>query len=304
MKQITWAIFITIWGCFPVWGQGGLNPFDLTPRLPPSETGAEPAGKAAWDTGNPFDVAHAVSPQTAATAVKPAAKPGKKAKPDRPKRSSEEQYKTFLFAVMVGILALLTILVTIFRPVYQRAYRGFLNENMLNQIHRESQSAGALPYFILYGFFLLNAGTFIFLIARHFGAELPWGLWQSWLICVGGATGLILAKHLVLSLIGAVFPVEKETASYVFTMVIFGILLSLFLVAVNVFIAYGPAHLVQSTVYMAFGVIGLVYAFRSLRGLIIANNFLAAYKFHFFLYLCAVEIAPVLVLVKLIQGQF
>jgi len=103
---------------------------------------------------------------------------------------------------------------------------------------------------------------------------------------------------------GAIFPVEKEAASYSFTMIAFGILLSLFLVAVNVFVAYGPAHLIQTTIYMAFGVIGLVYAFRSLRGLIIANNFLAANKFHFFLYLCAVEIAPVLVLVKLVRDQF
>lgn len=297
MKAFFWILLLTSAAGVPVWGQV-LNPFDLIPRLPPSDM--EPP---AWNTGNPFDVAHAVYPVTA-TAIQPAAKNKvKPAKPPRPRLTTQEQYRTFLFAITVANLALLTLLITIFRSVYQKAYRGFLNENMLNQIHREAQSSGALAYYILYGMFVLNAGTFLFLTARYFGASFPWGLWQSWLMCVAGTTALVLAKHAVLTYIGAVFPVRKETGSYQFTMVVFGILLGLILVAANVFIAYGPAEMTGAALYVAFGVTGLVYAFRSLRGLIIANNFLTNHKFHFFLYLCAVEIAPLLVLVKLVQNQ-
>jgi hypothetical protein len=301
LKAITWALFLTVSAWFPALGQGNLNPFDLVPRLPASEVAAASTA-ASWETGNPFDVARAVTPRSP-QAVRPVPQPGKKIKAARPQRSTQEQYKTFLFTVTVALLALLTILVTIFRPVYQRAYRGFLNENMLNQIHRESQGSGPLPYFILYGLFLLNAGTFVFLISRHFGAMLPGSLWQGWLMCTGAVSILLIAKHLLLAFLGAVFPIEKETASYSFTMLVFGILLGLLLAPANVFIAYGPAEFTRPAVMTTFGVIGLIYAFRSLRGLFIANNFLASNKFHFFLYLCTVEITPVLVLVKLIQNQ-
>lgn len=299
MKVLAWITLLTLATTAQVWGQGMLNPFDLTPRLAPSQMQAP-----AWNTGNPFDVAHAVNP-VAAGAVRPADKGKSKtvAKPPRPRLTTQEQYKTFLFAITVANLALLTLLITIFRSVYQKAYRGFLNENMLNQIHREAQSSGALAYYILYVMFVLNAGTFVFLTARHFGATFPWGLWQSWLMCVGGTAALVLAKHLVLTYIGAVFPVGKETGSYQFTMVVFGILLSLVLVAANVFVAYGPSDMTSAALFATFGITGLLYAFRSLRGLIIANNFLLAHKFHFFLYLCAVEIAPLMVLIKLIQNQ-
>ncbi|HRD79191.1 MAG TPA: DUF4271 domain-containing protein [Saprospiraceae bacterium] len=299
MKAFAWILVLTLATIAPVWGQGMLNPFELTPRLAPSET-APPA----WNTGNPFDVAHAVNP-VAAGALQPVNKAKAKpaAKPPRPRLTTQEQYKTFLFAITVANLALLTLLITIFRGVYQKAYRGFLNENMLNQIHREAQSSGALAYYILYIMFVLNAGTFVFLVARHFGATFPWGLWQSWLMCVAGTAALVLAKHLVLTYIGAVFPVDKETSNYQFTMVVFGILLSLVLVAANVFVAYGPSEMTTPALFATFGITGLLYAFRSLRGLLIANNFLATHKFHFFLYLCAVEIAPLLVFVKLIQNQ-
>lgn len=298
MKALAWITLLTLATTAQVWGQGLLNPFDLTPRLAPSET--QPP---AWDTGNPFDVAHAVNP-VPAVSVQPGQKvKAKPAKPPRPRLTTQEQYKTFLFAVTVANLALLTLLITIFRSVYQKAYRGFLNENMLNQIHREAQSSGALAYYILYVMFVLNAGTFVFLVARYFGAAFPWGLWQSWLMCVGGTAALVLAKHLILTYIGVVFPVGKEASSYQFTMVVFGILLSLVLVTANVFIAYGPSGLTSMTIFATFGITCLLYAFRSLRGLIIANNFLVAYKFHFFLYLCAVEIAPLLVLIKLVQNQ-
>ena len=48
---------------------------------------------------------------------------------------------------------------------------------------------------------------------------------------------------------------------------------------------------------------GLTYIFRSLRGLFVAGRFLAFHKFHFLLYICTVEIAPVLILIKLIFKQ-
>ncbi len=297
LKAIIWALFITTFGWFPVWGQGAPNPFDLSPRLSLPEADRD-AARAAWDTGNPFDVAHALAPVTPGLVQPPA-----RLRPARPTRSPQEQYQTFIFAVIMGILALLTILFTLFRTVYRRAWRGFFNENMLNQVFRESQNAGVLPYLILYAMFLLNAGTFVFLTARHFGGEFPAGLWQSWAWSVAGVSALVTAKHIVLAYLGSVFPVEKETGSYSFTMVVFGILLGILLVASNVFIAYGPSEYTRWAVFATFGIIGLVYVFRSLRGLVIANNFLTSHKFHFFLYLCTVEIAPVLVLVKLIQDQ-
>jgi len=286
--------FIFIAG-LPAWGQTGVNPFDLTPRLPASAAKPELKTVVSKGTANPFDVIHAISP--------PGLKPQINAKKERPTLSEEEQYKAFIFAITVVTLTLLTIFLTIFRSIFFRAWRCLLNENMLSQIYRESQNSGAFPYYLLYGFFGVTAGIFLFLLTRYYGFALPWGNWQALGIAIMGVWALLAGKHFLLSIVGSVFPVEKEIGFYRFTLLIFGIMLGLVLVVSNLIIAYGPATITKEVFYASFGIIGLAYVFRSLRGLLIANNFLATNKFHFFLYLCSVELAPLLILIKWIRNQ-
>jgi hypothetical protein len=54
----------------------------------------------------------------------------------------------------------------------------------------------------------------------------------------------------------------------------------------------------EAAVWGGIGLLGLIYLFRSLRGLFVGARFLAFHKLHFLLYLCAVEIAPVAIAIK------
>ena len=119
------------------------------------------------------------------------------------------------------------------------------------------------------------------------------------MMTTGIATGLFFLKHFVIKFLGWVFPIQKETSIYSMTITIFGIILSIILFAANVTIAYAPPQIISTIIYLSFIIIGIVYFFRSIRGLSIASKFLNRNKFHFFIYLCAVEIAPVLILWKL-----
>lgn len=295
MKAVFLGWMLVCLAGLPSWGQSGVNPFDLTPRLPATAPNPESSLAATGKSGNPFDIYHAATPLES--------KPKTSVKKERPSLTSEEKYKTFIFSVTVAALTLLTIFLTMFRPFILRAWRGLLNENMLNQVYRECQNSGAFPFYVLYGFFGLNAGVFLYLLTRHFQIPLPFGHWQSLAVLSGGVWALLAGKLLLLSLVGAVFPAEKEIGFYRFTLIIFGVLLGLMLVFANLLIAYGPSSLTRGAFITTFGILGIAYIFRSLRGLLIANNFLATNKFHFFLYLCSVELAPLLILVKWIQNQ-
>ena len=91
-----------------------------------------------------------------------------------------------------------------------------------------------------------------------------------------------------------VLPVQPKEA------IPYSIFLSLVLLPLNIFIAYSPDSLKEVFMYSAFGMIALVYLVRSLRSLSVASPFLMTDQFHFLLYLCAVEIAPIMILVKLL----
>ena len=201
------------------------------------------------------------------------------------------------------ILVLLTFLMTLFRSLFSRVYKAFINDNMMNQLFREKEGSGNLVFFILYGMFLINLGFFLFLLSKHYEVAPSFGNFRWLLYCIGGASGLIILKHLLLKVLGFIFPVSKEMDLYNFTIIVFGIVIGLILIPVNIFLAYGPAEMMSSLIYFTFIVLILIYLFRSLRGLFIANKFLVFYKFHFLLYICTVEIGPVLVLTKLLLGN-
>jgi hypothetical protein len=123
------------------------------------------------------------------------------------------------------------------------------------------------------------------------------------MLCIGALAGFFLFKHLLLQIVGFVFPVKKEISAYNFTIIIFNIVLGFVIVPAIFFTAYAPAAIREYVIFGTAGVIALTYLFRGLRGLFIANRFLAWHKFHFLLYLCAVEIAPLLIVVKLLFNQ-
>jgi hypothetical protein len=270
------------------------NPFELTPRLP---KGGEPAADAAGvdapqATDNPFDI---VAPSKAAKPAQPAKDKDPGATPDS---SAEARYGRFLFTMVIQIFLYLTILVTLFRSIPGKVYRAFLNDNMLSQLHREQGPVVSVPYLFFYLFFFLNAGFFLFLLAWHYDVALAEKHWVSYLSLTGGLLALFGGKHLVLKILEFALPVSKELKVYSFTIVIFSIFLGFLLVPINLLVAYGPAGIAQTTIFLALGLTGLAYAFRFLRGVLIAGRHVALHLFHFLLYICAVEIAPALIIAK------
>lgn len=205
----------------------------------------------------------------------------------------------FIFWVLLSLLLFLTAIASVSRKKLDQAYGSFINENLLRQVYRQNRGTFSLAYLLLYILFFLNLGSFIFLSANEFGYNLPNNF--SFLLLLCGSVGIIfLIKHFLLFLMSSIFPIDKEIKLYSFTIMIFGILLGIALLPINILIAFASENIGKITVYVALGAIVAIYLYRSLRALSIASRYLMLHKFHFFLYLCAVEILPVIVLLKFI----
>lgn len=201
------------------------------------------------------------------------------------------------------MLIMLTLIVTIFRILIEKVWKAFINDNLLNQLLREQGTGITLAYLILYFMFFINAGVFTFLATKQFGIELAGNNIGGLLICIGGILGFFLVKHSLLKIVGFTFPVQKEVAAYNFTIIVFNIIIGFFLVPAVLFTAYAPESAIKYVIYGTVGLLVSMYLFMSLRGLFIANRFIAWHKFHFLLYLCAVEIAPLLIVAKFLFNQ-
>jgi hypothetical protein len=211
--------------------------------------------------------------------------------------------KNFLFWIFLLTLILMAFVVSNARVAVQNAYQALLSDNALRQIHRDQVGWGNFGQLALYGLFWLNMGIFVFLMYYRYVGQSPFGQFATFLLCVGGVSAAFLIKHTILFIVANVFPIGKEVKLYNYIILTGGIFLSLVLLPINIFIAYSPESLKEFFIYAAFGIIALVYFVRSLRSLSVASPFLMTDQFHFLLYLCAVEIAPIMILIKLLYVQ-
>ena len=265
---------------------GSNNPFDV-------EKGGTPSAGGSENNLNPKASISNATP-TAEEPVKPLFTPSKPV-------SGSEVPQSFLFWTVLIMLLLLTTLLTLSRSLVSRIYQAFFNDNVLTALHREQSAITNLVYGLLYAMFVVNAGVFVFLLLRHYKILLDGSAWLTLLYALLGIAAIFVGKFLVVRFIANVFPMQKEMRLYGFTILIFGIVLGIALVPLNIAIAYAAPSSTYNCILTAYMVIGLVYIFRSLRSLFIAREYLLYHKFHFLLYLCTIELAPLVVLVKILS---
>jgi hypothetical protein len=278
--------------------QNTAGPFDLIPRI--AANASSDSTVAIAISNNPFDIIK-IQPALRADGT-----PGFSV--ERPRRvlsakDKEVRYRQFLFIAVLTILVIMTLVITIFRILIEKVYKAFLNDNLLNQLIREKSAGITIAYVLLYLVFLINAGFFLFLVCKHYEIPIADSNLLSLLICIGSLSGFFLLKHALLSTVSYIFPVQKEVSAYNFTIMIFNIMIGFVLAPAILFCAYAPPNVTTYVIYGAIGLILATYLFRGLRGLFIATRFIAWHKFHFLLYLCVVELAPLLVVLKLLLLQ-
>jgi len=279
-------------------GAQELNPFDLRHRLPDEVLMAVLETEKTGLT-NPFDVVAHVAPGESGRLTDARSGTFRPLKA-LPRGSSMGQ--PFLFWAMFFLLTALTFSIAFNRKALDRAWRSFLNNNALGIAQREATGlVGNTPYLLLYASFLLNAGMFLFLVARYFWGN-TFNNFPFLLLCLLAAAVLFLSKHLVLYVIDMLTPAGDAVQRYNFLIIIFNCVLGLFLLPFNFLIAFTR----QAEGFLVFWTLGLIllfYVYRAIRATTLGLRFLSGDPFHFLLYLCTVEVAPVLLLLKLAMNQ-
>lgn len=280
-----------------------VNSIEIEATSPPAPAEETTTPLVNSDSDNPFDIERlqAIKKSKAPPKEKPAVESTKKSVKEKltPKINTPVT-GNFKFFLSTALIIFLTLSVALYSSYISKVYRAFINENFLKMIHRDHGTVVAIPYLFLYGLFFISLGIFLFLTFKHFNIPLFGNTFGGVLAYIGSVTGIFLLKHLLLNILGFVFPIQKEIKQYSFTIIIFSIVLGLILIPSNILIAHAPSSMTSFFIYGTFVVILLLYLFRTLRSLFIASRFITLYKFHFFMYLCTLEIAPVLILLKIV----
>lgn len=298
LRKLLFLMGCLLWSLNLVTGQNATNPFELVPRLTEAQRQITPAETTEAETDsmvNPFDLIYDSPRETTTTfyEVDPKVEP----------IITSDKERFFFFGIGIMVL-LFTSGVSLVGNYLNKSFQSFVYDNAFNQYYREQEGRGAAPYFVLYTLFFINLGFFLVLLLDYYQVSIPiQSYYLQWVVFSIATATLFLFKQFTLILIRWIFPVESDIRRYIFLMIIFSIMIGALLVPANLLITYGPDG---STDYVLWGtiiLIGLVYLLRTIRSLFIANKQLLFHRFHFLLYICTVEIAPVAIMVRLILNQ-
>lgn len=276
--------------------QSASNPFELLHRLPKTALKTGEDGQLVANVpANPYDVVRHRPPGASVGVATNVTRPFE---PSTFLPRGNRLPKEALFGYLTALVLFFVYSVASNRAAVSKAWRGFLSDTSLNLVQREASGfVGITPYYMLYANFLFHAGLFAFLVTRLFAGDKFNNL--SFLIfCLGLSFLTFLSKHFLLRVMAWLFPVQEEVRRYNFLIIIFNCVLGIFLLVCNLMLAFNENY----QALLVFWMIGLVmvfYIYRGLRSSALSRKFWGTSNFHFLLYLCSVEIAPILIVVKL-----
>jgi hypothetical protein len=211
--------------------------------------------------------------------------------------------EVWVLAVILVLVFFFAILKNAFSKELASIVEAFYNNRALSHINKEDNLFSSWPFLFLYLLFGLTMGMFLYLSGKYFQLEYDYSGFEWFLILSGLVIGLFTLKILVLKILGfflGIQPLVKEYVSILY--------LSYFnaaLIFLPVIIAYSltPSRYAGFYTYLAIVLIVGIFGIQFLRA---GTNALSNHrfsKFYLFIYLCALEICPVIILIKALRFQ-
>lgn len=214
---------------------------------------------------------------------------------------SVSDWFTISLIVLLGLF-------TWFRSMYFRIFRqlvtAFLNITTTNQIVRDESVLLQNALLILSVISYLLSGLFLYQVSVFTGWDrgLPEAGFMRFLlfsICVAAAYS---TKMILLRFLSAVFEMEKPVALYIFNIFLIVMMCGFLLLPVNIILAYTPSPQVRVwTLYITVVLIAALFLYRLIRAVGIWSAIPGFPVFYLFLYFCTFEIAPLLILWKILS---
>lgn len=210
--------------------------------------------------------------------------------------------KTLLFYVFLVIAIFYAFLSYNYAKYLNKLYEAVLNIYIARQFY-EDFNHNVFIVNLLFGIITITTfGLFAYLGVDYFGKlqhTNNYLLMAALAVAVGGYLSL---RRLMLRFIAFILPLSEVIYFYLFNLRIINIALSVALLPLLLLMAFGAPLIEKTALYMAIATTGVSLVFIVFRGLTIVKEFVWRYKFHFFLYLCTLEIAPLLVMYKVVSG--
>lgn len=215
----------------------------------------------------------------------------------------EKQNPDWFTIILVTIIIAVTLLKVFYSKIFFQIFKAFVNNNTANQIVRDEnllvQRASILLSVICYLVFAL----FTYKITQFYNYENQY-VGQGFIkfLFIAIFIGISYSvKIITLKLFGNIFNYEKPTVSYIFNLFLINNVLGIVLLPLLIILTYFNSDYFIYILKLCIAIIILFYLYRLIKGVLIWTSIPRYNLFYLFLYICALEIAPLLIIYKIIS---
>ena len=154
---------------------------------------------------------------------------------------------------------------------------------------------------LLYTFYIFSAGLVVYLAEIRFGLE-PYGLSGGllYLFNLALVTSLFLGRLVLMNVAGFLFNKIDIFREFLYNTFIFNKVIAILLLPLSLFVFYTDGILMEVFQWIALGTVFLILILRLIRGFVFSFK-RGVSIFYMFLYLCALEMAPLILLYRWLE---
>ncbi|OSZ80864.1 hypothetical protein CAP36_06380 [Chitinophagaceae bacterium IBVUCB2] len=212
--------------------------------------------------------------------------------------------KESLFYVIILLLLIFAVLRQIFQKYFSDLFRLFFRTTLKQRQIREQLMQTPLPSLLLNGFFILSAGLYVSLLFKHFDINPVQNFWLLFFYCCIGLSAAYFVKFVFLKIAGWVFNTVEAANAYIFIVFVINKMIGILLLPFIAILAFGVGNVYTAGLVLSWCLVAGLILYRFILTYASVRNQVKVNPFHFFLYLCAFEIAPLLLIYKALLVYF
>ena len=217
----------------------------------------------------------------------------------------QHQSRTGTFIWLLVPLGLAAFLRTSFEKDLAERWTALLNRNLAQQVYRDREFALHPRSLMLQLLFMLSMGTWLAASAILLDIEVPgWVGWRIFLLGVLAVGFFGTLRDALRRAVGALWRLDEEVGFFNFHVMLLNGLGGLLLIPFLFVMLLGGAELARLAMVISLIMLGILFLIRGFIGFQLGSGFLTQNPIHFILYICTLEIVPVLLLYKGLMGWF
>ncbi len=208
--------------------------------------------------------------------------------------------KEVFFYVLAGLILFFAFIKNAFARYVADLTKLFFRTTIKQRQVKEQLMQAPLPSLLLNILFFFTGAVFVALLLQRYGLAASFNFWLLLLYCALGLAAIYLVKFITLKLCGWLFRIPEATDAYTFIVFTTNKIIGILLLPLLVLLAFTTGEFKENVLRLSLLLIGAVFLYRFFLSYVSIHRQVKVDLFHFLLYLAAFEIAPLLLINKLL----